>query len=109
MPRNSERLVAEAIARMVGHDPLASVLVSAAVRDHSKSFDAAAAFVLVVDVSHERIERARALATTRRERQHLAIVECWLSADWTRVALLAREHLSEFPDDLVISWLAGRR
>jgi hypothetical protein len=106
--RPADPLVAAVIARLVAGDPLAAVLVAAAVRDHPRSFDAAAAFVVAVDPAPEHVARARALANTRRDRQHLVIIECWRNGELDRVQVLARDHLSSFPDDVVISWLAGQ-
>ncbi len=109
MSHPTDPLVATAIARLMVGDPLAAVLVAAATRDHPRSFDAAAAFVIAVDASPEHVVHARALATTRRDRQHLVIIECWRDGELDRVQLLARDHLSSFPDDVVISWLAGQQ
>lgn len=109
MSHHTDPLVASVIARLVAGDPLAAVLVAAAIRDHPGSFDAAAAFVVAVDASPEQVAHARALASTRRDRQHLVIIECWRDGELDRVQLLARDHLSSFPDDVVISWLAGQQ
>jgi hypothetical protein len=108
MSPDSDHVVSAVIARLVAGDPLAPMLIAAAVRDYPASFEVAAAYALTVDPSSESIERALSLATMRRNRQHLAIVECWLSGDRDRVWVLAREHLSSFPEDVVISWLAGQ-
>ena len=101
-------LVTAAIARLMVDDPLALVLIAAALREHPRSFDAAAALA-IADRSVNSLLRARALARSRRERQHLSIVECWLAGDEDRTSLLAREHLASFPNDVVVSWLVGRQ
>jgi enterochelin esterase-like enzyme len=109
MKHNPDDVVTAVLGRLLAGDPLAAVLVAAAVRDHPESFDAAAAFAASVDSSPESLERARALAKTRRDRQHLVIVECWLSGDAARTTLLARDHLASFPDDVVVSWLVAQQ
>ena len=42
---------------------------------------------------------------TRGERHHLEIVKHALAGDLARASALAREHLSEFPDDAVVARL----
>lgn len=96
------------IARLVGGDPLAPVLIRAAAEGHPGSFAALSALA-VIGTDPEDLRRARLLARTRRERQHAAIIEESLTGDPNRARVLAREHLAEFPDDIVISWLVGTR
>ena len=98
--------VALAIGRLIGGDPLAATIVRSVAAANPKSFEAQAGRV-VVDQQLELARRARTLAHTRRQRQHIAIIEVWLSGDIDLVRLLVREHLVEFPDDLLLSWLSG--
>ena len=42
---------------------------------------------------------------TRGERHHLEIVSLASRGDLTRASALAREHLSDYPDDLVVARL----
>lgn len=109
MSDQTPSLVEAAIVRLVGGDPLAPVLVGAAVLDDPDSFAAHAALALVRQSFDEPLRDARRLASSRRDRQHLAVVECWLLGDVARARVLAREHLAEFPDDVVVSWLTARR
>ena len=109
MSSDPAHLVGDAIARLVGGDPLAALLLSEATRRHPDSFDAAAARAIVTASFTEPLLVATALADTRRKRQHLAVVEHWLINERDRSRLLAREHLAEFPDDVVISWLMNQR
>jgi hypothetical protein len=102
-------LVHAAIARLVDDDPLAPSILTAVAADNPDSFDAHAALALVVEAFDDAIEHAKRLAANRRERQHLAIVRCYLHDDRSRGSLLAREHLAEFPDDLVVSWLSSKQ
>ena len=43
----------------------------------------------------------------RGERQHAEIVGAWLRGDAQRAADLRREHLIEFPGDVLVVWLAA--
>jgi hypothetical protein len=42
-------------------------------------------------------------ASTRRERQHIEVVRLILSGDRARAAVLGREHLREFPSDILVA------
>jgi hypothetical protein len=44
-------------------------------------------------------------ATTRAERQHAEVVRTTLCGDAAHAADLRREHLSEYPGDLLVVWL----
>lgn len=101
-------LVHAAIARLVGDDPLAPVILAAIAMEHPESFAVHAALALVIESFDEALLYAQQLASDRRERQHLAIVTSYLHGDYPRTSLLAREHLAEFPDDIVVSWLAAK-
>jgi hypothetical protein len=43
----------------------------------------------------------------RGERQHAEIVRAWLRGDVRRAADLRREHLLEYPGDVLVVWLAA--
>ena len=101
-------LVSAAIARLVGEDPLASVILAGAVADNPESFDATTALALVTEQFDDLLAAARALAAGRRQRQHVSIIECWLRREVDRAHLLSREHLADFPDDVIVSWLAAK-
>jgi hypothetical protein len=100
--------VPAAIARLVGDDPLASIILSAVALENPDSFAVHAALALVVESFEEPLLQAQVLASGRRERQHHAVISCFLHDDIARANLLAREHLAEFPDDVVVSWLASK-
>jgi hypothetical protein len=42
-------------------------------------------------------------ASTRRERQHIEVVRMVLNGERERVAVLGREHLHEFPEDILVA------
>jgi hypothetical protein len=46
-------------------------------------------------------------AVARGERQHAEIVGDWLRGDVSRAADLRREHLAEYPGDVLVVWLAA--
>jgi hypothetical protein len=50
--------------------------------------------------------RAAEAATTTRERQLVAIAEALLDGDTDRVDVLAREHLTDHPDHLLVAFIA---
>ena len=41
-------------------------------------------------------------SSTRRERQHIEVVRLVLSGERERAAVLGREHLREFPNDILV-------
>jgi hypothetical protein len=102
-------LVAAALARLVGDDPLAPVILAGAAAEHPESFAAHAALALVSEPFDSVLAAAGRLAAGRRQRQHLAIIEFWLHGEGERAHLLSREHLAEFPDDVIVSWLTSRQ
>jgi hypothetical protein len=55
------------------------------------------------------IARQTARGRTRRDRQHVAIVELVLDGRLARASALAREHLAEFPDDELVLHVVARR
>ncbi len=48
-----------------------------------------------------------ASAPTRRERQHIEVIRLVLSGDRDRAAVLGREHLREFPNDVLVAHVVG--
>jgi len=77
----------------------------AATTSRSPSLLVAAA---LVGLDPENLQRAGALATTSRDRQLVALGAAYLSGDTGRLDVLVREHLSDHPDNLLASWIAGR-
>ena len=56
--------------------------------------------------STDLLRRAAALATTSRARQSVAIAAAYLSGDRDRVEVLARDHLVDHPDSVLVAWIA---
>jgi hypothetical protein len=52
-------------------------------------------------------DRALALATSSRDRQVAAIAGAHLRGERWRVDALAREHLVDHPDSVLVAWIAG--
>jgi hypothetical protein len=46
---------------------------------------------------------------TRRERQHIEVIRLVLSGERERAAVLGREHLREFPNDVLVSHVLASR
>jgi len=46
---------------------------------------------------------------TRRERQHIEVIRLLLDGERDRAAVLGREHLREFPNDVLVSHVLASR
>ena len=57
----------------------------------------------------ERPPQSAAGAPTRRERQHIEVIRLVLSGHRDRAAVLGREHLREFPNDVLVSHVLASR
>jgi hypothetical protein len=53
------------------------------------------------------LARARALATSTRDRQLVAIATAHLDGERRLVDALARDHLVDHPDNVLVAWIAG--
>jgi hypothetical protein len=53
------------------------------------------------------LARAGAVAATTRERQLVAIAAAHLRGERDLVDALARDHLVDHPDNLLVAWIAG--
>ncbi len=51
--------------------------------------------------------RALRLASTPRDRQVIAVASAFLAGESDRVQALAREHLLDHPDSVLVAWLAA--
>jgi hypothetical protein len=54
-----------------------------------------------------RLDRAGALAATSRDRQAVAIAPPHVNGDDELVDALARDHLVDYPDSLIVAWMAS--
>jgi uncharacterized protein YbaP (TraB family) len=53
------------------------------------------------------LDRAQATAATRRDRQVVAIARAHLAGAGELVDALARDHLVDYPDSLIVAWIAA--
>src|SRR3954471_12387959 len=56
-----------------------------------------------------RLDRAGELAARTRDRQVVAIARAHLEGKNELVDALARDHLADYPDSLIVSWIAADR
>ncbi len=61
----------------------------------------------LLDGRLEWAERAAGLASTRCDRQTVAIAVAHLLGDHELVDALARDHLVDFPESLIVAWVAS--
>jgi hypothetical protein len=53
------------------------------------------------------LAQALRAASASRDRQVIAIASAWLAGEAGRVDALAREHLADYPDSVLVAWLAA--
>lgn len=93
------------IRRAMGGDPDAIAwIVDQA--DTTGSAVVIAVAALLERQSH-RLVRARSVASTSRDRQLVAIAGAHLDGASELVSALARDHLVDYPDSLVVAWIAA--
>ncbi len=68
----------------------------------------AVAMAAVLSGDAARLPDAARLATSTRDRQVVAIASAYIAGDRELVSALARDHLVDYPDSLIVAWLAGR-
>jgi hypothetical protein len=61
----------------------------------------------LADSSPDLLARAAAVAETTRDRQLVAIAAAYLDGDFDRVDVLAREHLVDHPDSVLVASIAA--
>lgn len=89
---DAEAITAIIAASRSSHDPM--ILVAAALFAPDGDGDAL-------------ITRARDAATTTRDRQLVAIATAHLRGERDLVDALARDHLVDHPDNVLVAWIAG--
>jgi len=97
--------VDEAIRRAIGGDPGArSWLVARAGID---GHPLAQVMTCVLEGDPVRLADARCRAVSRRDRQVVEIARAHLAGDHDLVDALARDHLVDHPDSLIVAWIAA--
>jgi NaMN:DMB phosphoribosyltransferase len=65
------------------------------------------AAALIDPAAPDLLARATQWATNTRDRQLVAIAAAHLDGDHDRVDALARDHLVDHPDNILVAWIAG--
>ena len=93
--------------RMIGGDAAAA----AEIRDRAKTANTAKLLVaaaLLTTEPHGLLARAAENAGTTRDRQLVAVATAHLNNKPDVLDVLVREHLSDFPDNILAAWIANR-
>ena len=84
-------------------DAIASILAHA----DTTSETAVIVMAALLERHPNRLHPARITASTSRDRQLVAIARAHLDSDSQLVDALARDHLVDFPDSLIVAWIAS--
>lgn len=103
---SDEHEVDEMVRRAIGGDAVATAWI--AERATMSSVPSVVAMAALLDPDTVPIERAVALATTTRDRQITAIAAAHLRGEHDLVDALARDHLVDHPDSVLVAWIASR-
>jgi hypothetical protein len=97
--------VDDSIRRAIGGDAAAISWVAA----HADTSHDSVVIVMaaLIEESNARLARAGAVAATRRDRQVVEIARAHLDGDRELVDALARDHLVDHPDSLIVAWIAS--
>ncbi|MCW3010229.1 MAG: hypothetical protein JWO90_633 [Solirubrobacterales bacterium] len=90
---------------LLGDDPATVAAVADAAESSEDPVVLVAAALCATD-GDVLLVRARAVATTTRDRQLVAIAAAHVRGDRDLVDALAREHLVDHPDSVLASWIA---
>ncbi len=94
------------LLRMIGGDRAAgSEVVDRAATSVSPRVLVAAA---VLTGEHAELARATGCAVTTRDRQLVAVAAAHLDGDEDLLDALVRDHLSDYPDNLLAAWIAAK-
>jgi hypothetical protein len=76
---------------------------------HADAIDDAVlvAMAALIERVPDRLDRAAAVAATSRERQVVALARAHLLEQHELVDALARDHLVDYPDSLIVAWIAS--
>ena len=90
---------------MVGDDAAIAAILDAS-RAGDDPLILVAAALVAPDGGDGLLARAEAVASTTRDRQLVAIAAAHLRGERERVDALAREHLVDHPDSVLVAWIA---
>ena len=102
MPSPSELL----LHRLAVADPATAAQLVHELRNSDDS-SVLVAVALFADEPSALLQRAKALATSSRDRQCVAIAAAYVDGDRDRVELLARDHLVDHPENVLVAWIAA--
>jgi hypothetical protein len=97
--------VETAIRQAIGGDQVATTWIIAQA-DHSES-PLVIAMAALLERHKGRLGRALSTASTSRDRQVVEIARAHLDGNSELVDALARDHLVDFPDSLIVAWIAS--
>ena len=97
--------VDDAIRRAIGGDAEAVAWIVA----HVDTTEVALVIVMAALQERDpiRLDQARAMAVTSRDRQVVEIARAYLDGRRELVDALARDHLVDHPDSLIVAWIAS--
>ena len=95
------------LRRLIGDDPDAPAEILELASDSTSTPLLVAGGLLAGDLGF--LARAARHASTTRDRQLVAVAEAHLRGNADLLHVLVRDHLSEYPDNLLAAWIAGRQ
>ncbi len=93
------------IRRAIGGDPAAATWILA--QADSTQSAVVITMAALLDRLPGRLDRAREAAATSRDRQVVEIARAYLDGKVELVDALARDHLVDYPDSLIVAWIAS--
>jgi hypothetical protein len=102
MPAEPENVIHQ--LAVGGEAAIAEIVERAQTSDDVTTMVAAAMFA---PLPGELLHRAAALAETTRDRQLIAIAVARVAGDTDQVDALARDHLVDHPDSVLVAWLSA--
>lgn len=104
MGHMTEDGVETAVRQAIGGDEAAISWVLA----HADTMSNAVVMALaaLLEGNQQRLASAERIAATSRDRQVVAVGRAYLAGDHALVDALARDHLVDHPDSLIVSWIA---
>jgi hypothetical protein len=95
------------IHRLAVGDPAANAELVEWARTSDDVSTVVSAALFIGQGRNDVLTRAAGLASTTRDRQLVAIASAHLDGDAGRVEDLARDHLADHPDDVLVAWIAS--
>jgi hypothetical protein len=94
------------IRQLIGGDSHAAVAILQRAENSTDPVLLVAA-ALINSAGPDRLGRAAELAGNTRDRQLVAIAAAYVAGDQDRMDALARDHLVDHPDNLLVAWIAA--